>query len=55
MTLKAENLKKRYSNFELHIPHLKIEDGEIFGLVERSRNIFAIWDKIVYIMIGYNS
>jgi len=33
MKLKAENLKKRYGNFELDIPYLKIEDGEIFGLV----------------------
>ena len=33
MILKVENLKKRYGNFELDIPDLQIEDGEIFGLV----------------------
>ena len=33
MILKAENLKKRYENFELDIPHLQIESREIFGLV----------------------
>lgn len=33
MNLEACNLKKRYGGFELDIPSLKINQGEIFGLV----------------------